>query len=148
MLGILVTDPDLVRFVEAQDSVRRRVVEELTAGQKRTHWMWFVFPQLAGLGHSAMAERYAIRDLDQAKRYLADKILGERLRHDVHLMLGHKNKTALQILGSPDDLKFRSCMTLFAHAAPNEDDRSLLKQALEQFHEGKPDPQTEQLFAR
>ena len=79
MLGILVTDPDLVRFVEAQDSARRRVVEELTAGQKRTHWMWFVFPQLAGLGHSAMAERYAIRDLDQAKRYLADKILGDRL---------------------------------------------------------------------
>jgi uncharacterized protein (DUF1810 family) len=148
MLGILVTDPDLVRFVEAQDSVRRRVVEELTAGQKRTHWMWFVFPQLAGLGHSAMAERYAIRDLDQAKRYLADKILGDRLRHDVHLMLCHKNKTALQILGSPDDLKFRSCMTLFAHAASNEDDRSLLKQALEQFYEGKPDPRTEQLLAR
>ena len=148
MLGILVTDPDLVRFVEAQDSVRRRVVEELTAGQKRTHWMWFVFPQLAGLGHSAMAERYAIRDLDQAKRYLADKILGDRLRHDVHLMLCHKNETALQILGSPDDLKFRSCMTLFAHAASNEDDRSLLKQALEQFYEGKPDPRTEQLLAR
>jgi len=148
MLGILVTDPDLVRFVEAQDSVRRRVVEELTAGQKRTHWMWFVFPQLAGLGHSAMAERYAIRDLDQAKRYLADKILGDRLRHDVHLMLCHKNKTALQILGSPDDLKFRSCMTLFAHAASNEDDRSLLKQVLEQFYEGKPDPRTEQLLAR
>jgi uncharacterized protein (DUF1810 family) len=143
-----VTDPDLVRFVEAQDSVRRRVVEELTAGQKRTHWMWFVFPQLAGLGHSAMAERYAIRDLDRAKRYLADKILGDRLRHDVHLMLCHKNKTALQILGSPDDLKFRSCMTLFAHAASNEDDRSLLKQALEQFYEGKPDPRTEQLLAR
>ena len=148
MLGTLVTDPDLVRFVEAQDSVRRRVVEELTAGQERTHWMWFVFPQLAGLGHSALAERYAIRDLDQAKRYLADKILGDRLRHDVHLMLCHKNKTALQILGSPDDLKFRSCMTLFAHAASNEDDRSLLKQALEQFYEGKPDPRTEQLLAR
>ena len=95
-----------------------------------------------------MAERYAIRDLDQAKRYLADKILGDRLRHDVHLMLCHKNETALQILGSPDDLKFRSCMTLFAHAASNEDDRSLLKQALEQFYEGKPDPRTEQLLAR
>ena len=95
-----------------------------------------------------MAERYAIRDLDQAKRYLADKILGDRLSHDVHLMLCHKNETALQILGSPDDLKFRSCMTLFAHAASNEDDRSLLKQALEQFYEGKPDPRTEQLLAR
>jgi uncharacterized protein (DUF1810 family) len=72
-----VTDPDLVRFVEAQDSVRRRVVKELTAGQKQTHWMWFVFPQLAGLGHSAIAERYAVRDLDQAKRYLDDPTLGE-----------------------------------------------------------------------
>jgi len=141
-----VTDPDLVRFVEAQDSVRRRVVEELTAGQKRTHWMWFVFPQLAGLGHSAMAERYAIRDLDQAKRYLADKILGDRLRHDVHLMLCHKNKTALQILGSPDDLKFRSCATLFAHAASNDDARSLFTHALDQFYEAKSDPRTEQLL--
>ncbi len=140
------TDPDLVRFVEAQDSVGRRVVEELTAGQKQTHWMWFVFPQLAGLGHSTMAERYAIRDLDQAKRYLADPILGDRLRHDVHLMLRHKGKTALQILGSPDDLKFRSCMTLFAHAASSDDDRSLFKQALDQFYEGKSDPRTEQLL--
>ena len=140
------TDPDLVRFVEAQDSVRRRVVEELTARQKQTHWMWFVFPQLAGLGRSTMAERYAIRDLDQAKRYLADQILGDRLRHDVRLMLRHKGKTALQILGSPDDLKFRSCMTLFAHAASNEDDRSLFKQALDQFYEGKSDPRTEQLL--
>ena len=140
------TDPDLVRFVEAQDFVGRRVVEELTAGQKQTHWMWFVFPQLAGLGHSTMAERYAIRDLDQAKRYLADPILGDRLRHDVHLMLRHKGKTALQILGSPDDLKFRSCMTLFAHAASSDDDRSLFKQALDQFYEGKSDPRTEQLL--
>jgi uncharacterized protein (DUF1810 family) len=118
--------------------VRRRVVEELTAGQKQTHWMWFVFPQLAGLGHSAMAERYAIRDLDQAKRYLADQILGHRQRHDVCLMLRHKGKSAIQILGSPDDLKFRSCVTLFACAASNEDDR-LFKQASDQFYEGKPD---------
>ena len=139
------TDPDLVRFVEAQDSVRRRVVEELTAGQKQTHWMWFVFPQVAGLGHSAIAERYAIRDLDQAKRYLDDPTLGERMRHDVCLMLRHKGKSPLQILGSPDDLKFRSCMTLFAHAASNDDDRSLFKQALDQFYAGKSDPRTEQL---
>ena len=71
------TDPDLVRFVEAQDSVRHRVVKELTARHKQTHWMWFVFPQLAGLGHSAIADRYAVRDLDQAKRYLDDPTLGE-----------------------------------------------------------------------
>ena len=84
------TDPDLVRFVEAQASGHHRVVEELTAGHKQTHWMWFIFPQLAGLGYSAMAERYAVRDLDQAKRYLADPILGDRLRQDARLMLRHK----------------------------------------------------------
>jgi uncharacterized protein (DUF1810 family) len=134
------TDPDLLRFVEAQDSVRRQVVEELSAGYKQAHWMWFVFPQLAGLGHSAMAERYSIRDLDQSKRYLADPVLGDRLRHDVRLMLRHTSKSALQILSSPDDLKFRSCMTLFGLAASNEEDRSLFKQALDQFYEGKPDP--------
>ena len=93
-----------------------------------------------------MAERYAIRDLDQAKRYLADQILGDRLRHDVRLVLRHTGKTALQILGSPDDLKFRSCMTLFAHATSNDDDRSLFKQALDQFSVGKSDPRTEQLL--
>ena len=123
-----------------------RVVEELTAGNKQTHWMWFIFPQLAGLGHGTVAERYAIRDLDQAKRYLADQILGDRLRHDVRLVLRHAGKSALQILGSPDDLKFRSCLTLFARAASNDGDRSLFKQALDQFYEGKSDPRTEQLL--
>ena len=105
--------------------------------------MWFIFPRVAGLGHSTMAERYAIRDLDQAKRYLDDPTLGERLRHDVHLMLRHAGKSALQILGAPDDLKFRSCLTLFARAASNDDDRCLFKQALDQFYEGGPDPLTE-----
>ena len=81
--------------------MRRRDVAELTAGQKQTHWMWFVFPQLAGLGHSTMAERDAIRDLDQAKRYLADKILEDRLRHNVHLMLRHKGTTACRSLARP-----------------------------------------------
>ena len=123
-----------------------RVVEELTAGNKRTHWMWFIFPQIAGLGHSIMAERYAIRDLDQAKRYLDDPTLGERLRHDVRLMLRHAGKSALQILGAPDDLKFRSCLTLFARPDSNDDDRCLFKQALDQFHEGGPDPLGERLL--
>jgi uncharacterized protein (DUF1810 family) len=75
-----VTEPDLVRFIDAKASVYQQVVEELTKGRKRTHWMWFIFPQLAGLGHSPMAQHYAIRDLDQAKRYLANPILGGRLR--------------------------------------------------------------------
>src|SRR5271166_1799136 len=111
------TEADLIRFVNAQAEVYSQVIEELTDGSKRTHWMWFIFPQLAGLGHSAMAQRYAIRDLGQARRYLADPILGNRLRHDVRLMMGHKGKSALEILGSPDDLKFRSSLTLFGQAA-------------------------------
>jgi len=77
------TEPDLIRFVNAQAQVYSRVVEELTDGRKRTHWIWFIFPQLAGLGHSATARRYAIRDLEQARRYLADPLLGDRLRNDV-----------------------------------------------------------------
>ena len=135
------TAPDLVRFVDAQASVYEQVVEELTEGHKRTHWMWFIFPQLAGLGHSAMAQRYAMRDLDQAKRYLADPILGSRLRQDVQLVMGHKGSSALEILGCPDDLKFRSCLTLFAQAASNHSDQMLFEQALHQFYDG-PDPQT------
>src|SRR5262245_19167531 len=78
-----VTETDLIRFVDAQAQIYSQVVEELTDGHNRTHWMWFIFPQLSGLGHSAMAQRYAIRDMNQAARYLADPILGERLRHDV-----------------------------------------------------------------
>ena len=92
--------------------------------------MWFIFPQLAGLGHSPMAQRYAIRDLDQAKRYLADPILGSRLRQDVRLMIGHKDRSALEILGSPDDLKFRSCLTLFAQAASNSSDQNVVRAGL------------------
>ena len=93
------THSDLVRFVEAPVSVYPQVVEELKTGLKQSHWMWFVFPQLAGLGRTAMAERYAIRDLDQANRYLADPTLGDRLRRDMRLMLRHTGKSALQILG-------------------------------------------------
>ena len=136
------TEADLIRFVDAQAQVYRQVVEELSDGRKRTHWMWFIFPQLSGLGHSAMAQRYAIRDMDEARRYLADPILGDRLRHDVRLMVRHKDKSALEILGSPDELKFRSCLTLFREAASEKSDRSLFASALEQFYKGEPDPRT------
>ncbi|MGB8315821.1 MAG: DUF1810 domain-containing protein [Aestuariivirga sp.] len=136
------TDHDLTRFVEAQLPVWRQVEDELTCGCKRSHWMWFIFPQLAGLGHSAMAQRFAIRDLDQARRYLDDPILGERLRHDVQLMLSHKDKSALDILGSPDDLKFHSCLTLFHAVSSEHSDRSLFARALDQFWDGKPDVRT------
>ena len=140
------TDADLVRFLNAQSDVYEEVTKELTEGRKQTHWMWFVFPQLAGLGHSSMAQRYAISDLDQASRYLAHPLLGSRLRHDVRLMASHKGKSALEILGSPDDLKFRSCLTLFAEAASNVPDRALFKQVLDQFYGGKADYRTMELL--
>src|SRR5258705_9783522 len=94
-----------------------------------------------------MAQRYAIRDLDQATRYLADPILGSRLRHDVRLMIGHKGKSALEILGSPDDLKFRSCLTLFGQVASDNSDRMLFIEALDQFCDGEPDPRTLELLS-
>lgn len=136
------TEPDLIHFVNAQAQVYRQVVDELTAGHKRTHWIWFIFPQLSGLGHSAMAQRYAIRNIDQARRYLADPVLGARLRHDVRLMMRHKDKSALEILGSPDDFKFRSCLTLFVEAASDKSDKSLFAEALNQFYNSEPDPRT------
>ena len=133
------TEPDLIPFVNAQAQVYSRVVEELTDGRKRTHWIWFIFPQLAGLGHSATAQRYAIRDLEQARRYLADPLLGGRLRDDVRRMIDHKDRSALEILGSPDDLKFRSCLTLFREAARDDADRALFVKALDRFYRGDPD---------
>jgi uncharacterized protein (DUF1810 family) len=143
---MIVTDADLVRFLDAQSDVHDKVAKELAEGRKQTHWMWFVFPQLAGLGHSSMAQRYAIRDLDQARRYLADSLLGSRLRQDVRLMTGHTGKSALDILSSPDDLKFRSCLTLFAEAASDDSNRMLFKQALDQFYGGQADPRTIELL--
>ena len=138
--------PDLVRFIDAQANVYSQVIAELSDGRKRSHWIWFIFPQLAGLGSSAMAQHYAIRDLEQASRYLADPILGSRLRHNLRLILRHKGKSALEILGSPDDLKLRSCLTLFGQAASDRADRALFKEALDQFYCGKPDQRTLELL--
>jgi uncharacterized protein (DUF1810 family) len=140
-------DPDLVRFLDVQDVVYDHVVEELTSGHKKTHWIWFIFPQLSGLGRSAMAQQYAIQDLDQARRYLTDPILGARLRQVVRLMMAHKNRSAFEILGSPDDLKFRSCLTLFREAASENSDRALFTDALELFYGGEPDRRTLALLA-
>jgi uncharacterized protein (DUF1810 family) len=141
------TEPDLIRFLDAQASIYSRVVEELTDGRKKTHWMWFIFPQIAGLGRTATAQHYAIRDLDQARRYLADSTLGPRLRECVRLMMNHKAKLALEILGSPDDLKFRSCLTLFRQAALEDPDRALFTEALNQFYRGEADARTLELLA-
>ena len=127
-------DPfNLQRFVEAQAPVYERVLSELRAGKKKSHWIWFVFPQIAGLGHSTMAEKYAIRSLDEAKAYLDHAVLGARLRECTELVLNVEGKTAVQIFDYPDDLKFRSSMTLFAHAAP---DSSIFREAIEKYFAG------------
>jgi uncharacterized protein (DUF1810 family) len=139
------TDSDLIRFLDAQDQIYARVIEELTSGRKQTHWMWFIFPQLVGLGRSAMAQ-HSIRDLDQARRYLEDSILGPRLRQVVKLMIDQKRKSAFEILGSPDDIKFRSCLTLFREAASENSDRTLFTKALDQFYRGQPDDRTLELL--
>ncbi len=126
---------DLERFVAAQNPVYRAVLEELRAGRKRTHWMWFVFPQVAGLGSSEMARRFAIASRAEARAYLAHPLLGPRLTGCTQLTLAHKDRTAHDIFGSPDDLKFRSSLTLFANAAP---DATVFAEALERFFAGRP----------
>ena len=133
-------DPhELERFVAAQAPVIDAVRDELRAGRKRSHWMWFVFPQLQGLGASSMAQRYGIASLEEARAYLAHAVLGPRLRECCALMLAVPAKDAHEILGSPDDLKFRSCLTLFSLAAPQE---AVFRQALQRFYEGEPDART------
>ena len=132
-------DFDLQRFVEAQNPVYDQVMQELQAGRKRSHWMWYVFPQLDGLGHSAMAERYALAGIDEARAYLAHPLLGPRLEACVTALLQHSDKSAREMLGSPDHLKLRSCLTLFTRAAP---DNPLFQLALVQFYGGDQDALT------
>lgn len=126
-------------FVAAQDLVYTQVVGELAAGQKRTHWMWYVFPQLRGLGSSDLAIRFGLADLSEAKAYLAHPVLGPRLVECTGLMLRHATRSARDILGPTDDLKFRSSMTLFAHAAGADNP---YREALQLFYSGAEDPLT------
>lgn len=130
---------DLQRFVDAQDAVYADVCAELRAGRKRTHWMWFVFPQLAGLGHSSMAQRYAIASRAEAEAYLRHPVLGARLRECTRLVNAAAGRTIEQIFGAPDDLKFHSSMTLFAAATDGED---VFDEALRKFFKGRPDAYT------
>ena len=130
---------DLERFVLAQAPVYPQVLAELRAGCKRSHWMWFVFPQLAGLGHSAMAQRYAIASLQEARDYLAHPVLGARLRECSALVLAAAQPDVHRIFGSPDDLKVHSCMTLFHRAGPDE---PLFTDCLAKFFGGRPDDLT------
>ena len=129
----------LDRFIDAQDRVLDCVRAELKSGRKRTHWMWFMFPQIGGLGHSAMAQRYAISSLDEAKAYIAHPVLGARLRECTALVLAAEGRAIHDIFGAPDDLKFHSCTTLFARAAPDE---PLFRRALDRFFAGKEDRST------
>jgi len=132
-------DFDLQRFVDAQAPLYSRVTAELAAGEKRSHWMWFVFPQLKGLGRSAMAERYGIAGADEARAYLAHALLGPRLLECTRLVLAVRGRTALEILGSPDDLKFRSSMTLFDRVATEQGE---FADALQRYFAGRPDERT------
>lgn len=141
------TADGLARFVMAQDPVFPEVLAELRAGRKRTHWMWFVFPQLAGLGFSHMARRYAIPDLGTARLYLADPVLGPRLREATRLMITHAGRSARDILGTPDDMKFHSSMTLFRQAAEDPADAALFQQALDAFFGGDLDRQSLQILS-
>jgi len=135
-----VDDPfELERFVRAQDGVIADVRAELRAGRKASHWMWFVFPQLAGLGRSEMARRYALSGRAEAEAYLAHPVLGVRLRECTALVNAVEGRSIHQIFGSPDDLKFLSCMTLFAAVGPGD---AAFAQALDRYFGGVRDAQT------
>jgi uncharacterized protein (DUF1810 family) len=133
-------DPyNLDRFVAAQNECYEDVLAELGRGHKSSHWMWFVFPQIAGLGHSSTARRFAISSRDEAKAYLQHEVLGKRLIECTLLVNSTVGLSAEEIFGHPDVLKFRSSMTLFAQCSPNDE---VFDYALQKFFAGKPDPQT------
>jgi uncharacterized protein (DUF1810 family) len=134
------SDPfDLNRFVDAQAPVFRTVVDELRGGRKRGHWMWFVFPQLRGLGSSPMAERYGISSIEEARAYLRHDLLGPRLRECTGLVNQVQGRSVAEIFGSPDDLKLCSSMTLFARAT---DDNADFVALLDRYYGGRQDPVT------
>ena len=135
----MTTELKLSRFVIAQDAVYDQVRRELGAGRKETHWIWFIFPQMTGLGFSPMSQRFGIASRAEARRYLAHPVLGPRLREGTQSMLALPEQNISSILGYPDDVKFRSSMTLFAAAAPEE---PLFQAALEKFFGGTHDPLT------
>lgn len=134
----------LNRFVEAQDTggTYAAALAELRRGRKTSHWMWFVFPQIAGLGRSEMAQRYAVADLAEARAYLADPVLGQRLRECSEVLLELPGGDAVAVFGEVDAVKLRSSMTLFAHAAEVELDRGLFEGVLAKFFDGREDPST------
>jgi uncharacterized protein (DUF1810 family) len=137
-------DDDLSRFTEAQAPHIDAAMAELAAGRKRTHWMWFVFPQLRGLGRSEMARRFGLQSRAEAAAYLAHPILGARLRDGVAAVLAVQGRSAHEIFGSPDDLKLRSCLTLFREIDGAD---GVFARALDKYFDGQADPSTLQLLA-
>lgn len=133
------TSFNLDRFLQAQEGVYPRALREIQTGRKQTHWMWFIFPQLAGLGHSEMAKSYAIADLAEAEAYLSHPVLGARLIEISKALLSINGKTALDIMGSPDDLKLRSSMTLFGSV---EGADGVFDAVLQRYYYGEQDPRT------
>jgi len=136
---------NLQRFLDAQEGVYDIVLDELRAGRKSSHWIWFIFPQIAGLGRSGTAQQFAIGSLDEAKAYLQHPVLGPRLRACTQLVLEVNGRSAEEIFGYPDYLKFRSCMTLFLTAAT---DNTIFNDALLKYFDGKPDQLTLDLLAQ
>jgi len=132
---------DLERFVEAQERVYADVLDELRSGRKTSHWIWFIFPQVAGLGHSSMSQRYAIESLDEARAYLNHPVLGARLRECARLILAIDGRTAEDIFGATDAMKVRSSMTLFHRAAPAVPG---FRQMLDRFYDGLEDAATKE----
>ena len=138
------TDDDLDRFVRAQDGIYEVALAEIASGRKRSHWMWFIFPQFAGLGSSPASAHFAIRSEDEARAYLSHPILGPRLRQCAEALLSLTGRTASEIFGFPDDVKLRSSMTLFASVAGRG---SVFHQVLGRYFEGEPDDRTLNLLA-
>ena len=124
-------------FIQAQNTIYPSVIKELTEGRKRSHWMWFIFPQVKGLGHSTMARRFAIESLEQAKEYLQHEVLGARLIECAELLLLHPDKSALEIFGSIDTLKLHSSLTLFTLASSNK--KCVFNELLDRYFEGSYD---------
>ncbi|MDJ1185752.1 DUF1810 domain-containing protein [Roseofilum casamattae] len=140
------TDSDrynLKHFLGAQATIYEKVLAELKAGRKTSHWMWYIFPQYRGLGSSMMSQKYAIQTLDEARAYLEHPVLGQRLLECTATVLGIEGRSAYEILGTPDDLKLRSCATLFAIVSPPD---SVFEQLLNRFYDGDRDSKTLQLL--
>jgi uncharacterized protein (DUF1810 family) len=142
---ILMDKIELARFLDAQNKLYLKALSEIRNGKKETHWMWFIFPQLKGLGFSETAKFYGIKDLDEATEYLAHPILGKHLIEITEALLAIEGKTATEILGQPDDIKLRSCMTLFANV---KNTHPIFEQVLEKYFHGSHDEYTLELLVK